>query len=596
MALRARYIGIIVPLIFIFLVALPYLGIADFYLSYLYTIFFWGTLAISWSILGGYAGYWSFGHASLFGAGVYTVATLSGKLQVPFILAASAGAAVAALLATTIGLVVFRINRLRGEFFALLTLSVTFVVAAIVSNTPIDGGAGIVLSGIELPKLGTSVSGVIYLSGLMLFVLALIVTRAISRSRFGMGLLAIHNDEDVAEVKGVPTFFYKLVAFAISAALAGAAGGLHSVYVGYVTVSEVFSINIPLYVVLMSILGGARHWMGPAIGATLITIALSLFVGTGHAELGSAGIALALIAVILIMPDGITPYLARLFRRFWYENVQGYEGWRNLAPLDDATQAIDTKYLAAQPEGRATRLLQCKDVRKSFGGIHALRGIFLDVHDGEILALIGPNGSGKSTLINMISGHFSMTFGEITMNEKVISGLSPHQITQQGIARTYQIPRLFDDMTTIENVAFCATFGGAAIDSGETPLSVAGQWLRFVGLSEKASWMPSALNLHDRKFVELARALAARPRLLLLDEVLSGLTPTEIDQAVNLIRRVHAGGTTIIFVEHLMRAVVALADRVAVLDQGVVVAIGSLRETMQDPRVIDLYLGTLHVA
>jgi branched-chain amino acid transport system permease protein len=190
------------------LIALPYVGAPDFYLSYLYIVFFWIALATSWGILSGYAGYWSFGHAAFFGTGIYAAGGLSAKLGLPFLLTIPIAAALAAALAACIGAVVFRIKTLRGEFFALLSLSVTYVLAAIVSNTAIDGGAGVYLSNVPLPTFGTSVPGAIYLLGLGLAVLALLVSRGILHSRFGRGLLAIHDDEDVAEVKGVPTFRY----------------------------------------------------------------------------------------------------------------------------------------------------------------------------------------------------------------------------------------------------------------------------------------------------------------------------------------------------------------------------------------------------
>jgi branched-chain amino acid transport system permease protein len=570
------------------LVALPYLGAPDFYLSYLYIIFFWVALATSWGILSGYAGYWSFGHAAFFGAGVYTTATLAAKWGLPFLLTIPLAAAVSALLALAIGLVVFRIHSLRAEFFALLTLSVTYVLAAIISNTPIDGGAGVYLSNMPLPRFGTSVPGAIYLLGLALAACALGISRWVQRSRLGDGLLAIHDDEDVAEVKGVPTLRFKLVAFATSSAIAGAAGAIQAAYVGYVTVADTFSITVPLYVVLMSILGGARHWAGPAIGATLITIALSLVVGSGHAEVGRAGVALALIVVILVLPEGIAPSLL---------------GWiRKLAGPASARQVLPRAKLALAPTppaqpGADAVLLECRDVIKNFGGIQALRGVTLDVREGEILALVGPNGSGKSTLINMISGHFALSGGSIALGGKTISGLAPHRIAREGIARTYQIPRLFEHLTVLENVRLCAAFGPLPqAGQEEDPDLVARRWLAFTGLEAKADLLPRALNLHERKFVEFSRALAAGPKLLLLDEVLCGLTPSEVDQAVALIQRIRAGGTTIVFVEHLMRAVVALADRVAVLDQGKLLALGAPRETMQHPEVIGAYLGTAHAA
>jgi branched-chain amino acid transport system permease protein len=151
-------------------------------------------------------------------------------------------------------------------------------------------------------------------------------------------------------------------------------------------------------------------------------------------------------------------------------------------------------------------------------------------------------------------------------------------------------------MTVFENVRLCAGFSGTSAGDKEAPDEAARRWLAFTGLSAKADLLPSKLNLHQRKFLEFARALAAQPRLLLLDEVLCGLTPPEVDQAVAMIRKIRAGGTTIIFVEHLMRAVVALADRIAVLDQGTLLALGPPRETMQDPRVISAYLGAPHAA
>jgi branched-chain amino acid transport system permease protein len=439
---------------------------------------------------------------------------------------------------------------------------------------------------VPLPTFGTSIPGAIYLLGLLLGALALAVSRWVLRARLGAGLLAIHDDEEVAEVKGVPTFRYKLTAFAISAALAGAAGAIQAAYVSYVTVGDTFSITVPLYVVLMSILGGARHWAGPAVGATLITVALSLFVGGNHAELGRAGVALALIVVILVMPDGVTPRVLARFRK----------PGSNARALKPGALTLAASHPATPSSTDGTPLLQCLDVAKRFGGLQALGGVTLDIHRGEILALVGPNGSGKSTLINMISGHFPLTSGSIALDGQVISSLAPHEVACKGVARTYQIPRLFEHMTVLENVRLCAAFGHSEVDPAGDPQVQARHWLAFTSLIEKADQLPAALNLHERKFVEFARALAACPKLLLLDEVLCGLTPSEVDQAIALIRKIRAGGTTIVFVEHVMRAVVALADRVAVLDQGKLLALGAPQETMRNPAVVSVYLGVAHAA
>ncbi len=579
-------------MVVVMLVGLPFTGVVDYYLSYLFIIFFWIVLATSWGILSGYTGYWSFGHAAFFGAGVYTTATLAGRFNVPFLLTIPIGAAVAAAIALLVGLVAFRSKSLRGEFFALLTLSVTFVIAAIISNSAIDPGTGVYLSSVPIPSLSRTASGSLYLLGLAAAVVALGVSYAISRTRFGDGLLAIHDDEDVAEVKGVPTFRYKLAAFAISSAIAGMMGCIHAVYVGYVTVGETFAITVPLYVVLMSILGGARHWAGPAVGATIITVLQSAIVSGSSAELGRAAVALALVVVILAAPAGIVPLIQASLRKRRQQRVA--QATYAQAPRDATASLASPSRPSTQEHGGT--LLVCSDVAKSFGGIRALDGVSLDVRQGEILALVGPNGSGKSTLINMISGHFPLSSGRIALLDSEISGHAPHEIAQLGIARTYQIPRLFNNLTVLENVRLCAEFGNEGGIGAIRAKEVARHCLEITGLAGKAEALPDALNLHDRKFVELARALAARPRILLLDEVLCGLNPIELDHAVEMIRKIRASGTTIVFVEHVMRAVVALADRVAVLDQGKLLALGDPATTMRDPKVVSVYLGTSHAA
>ena len=561
--------------LFVALLGAPFAGVSDYTLSYLYILFFWSALATSWGMLSGLTGYWSFGHGAFYGAGVYTAATLTAKYGVPFLATIPAAAVVSSLLSLGVGLVVFRNKRLRGEFFALLTLSVSFVLAAIVSNTSIDGGAGVFLSAIPVPDLAGSQTGTIYLLGLGLTALTLLASWITSRTRLGLGLAAIHDDEDAAEVKGVPTRRYKLIAFALSSAIAGAAGAIQAIYVGYVTVGETFSITIPLYVVLMSILGGARHWLGPAIGAVLITVALNAVTSIGSTELGKAAVALGLVAAILFLPRGIIPAIIRR------------QAVRFVPPADPIIPA-------QMPAGAGETLLQCRDVVKNFGGIRALRGVSLDVIEGEILALVGPNGSGKSTLINMISGHFTMSSGSIALDGRSLTDLPSHAVAGLGVARTYQIPRLFSSMTALDNVALCAVFASGC--SMAKARSEALHWLAFTGMTERAGLMIDQMTLHERKFLEFARALAAKPKLLLLDEVLCGLNPVEVDKAVALIREIRAGGTTIVFVEHLMRVVVNLSDRVAVMDQGAVLALGPPQETMRDPRVISIYLGDAHAA
>src|SRR5579871_333103 len=242
------------------LAALPLLKPPAFYESFLYLLCFWTILATSWNILSGYSGYFSFGHAAFFGVGAYTSATLANSYDIPFLMTLPIAALVAALCGIGVGAVAFRLPKLRGELFALLTLAVTFVLSTIILNTPIDGGPGVYLSGVPIPAIAKSASTTFYLLGLVGAAGTILIAYAVHASKLGLGLFAIHDDEDVAEVMGVPAFRYKMIAFAISCGLAGAAGGVQALFISYLTVGETFSIIVPLSVVLMSVLGGTRHW------------------------------------------------------------------------------------------------------------------------------------------------------------------------------------------------------------------------------------------------------------------------------------------------------------------------------------------------
>lgn len=235
-------------------------------------------------------------------------------------------------------------------------------------------------------------------------------------------------------------------------------------------------------------------------------------------------------------------------------------------------------------------LLEVRGVRKRFGGVVALDGVDMEVREGEVLGLVGPNGSGKSTLINVLSGFYPADSGSFTIAGEAAELLPAHQIAALGIARTFQIPRPFDTMTPRENIAVSYMFGQHKHTLVEARES-AQEWLEFTGLDGVADVPVTELTLHQLKFLELARALATQPSVLLLDEVLAGLNPSEIDQSVEMIRRIHARGITLIVVEHVVRAVMALSDRIVVLNQGEVIAHGDPEEVMSDPTVVSAYLG-----
>ena len=346
----------------------PWLGLPAFYDSLLYLVLHWIVLATSWNILSGYTGYFSFGHGAFFGAGLYTSATLMDKAGWSFLSTLPVAALVACVLGVVVGAIVFRVKGIRGEVFALLTLAVTFVLGTVIGNTFIDGGNGVSLAAVPVPKIGPTPSATFYLLALAAATLTMLVAWGIAVSRFGAGLFAIHDDEDAAEVMGVPTYRYKLIALAVSCALAGLAGGIHALFLNYVTVGDVFTITVPLTVVLMSVLGGARHWAGPAVGAVAITLLLYAFTAADYAVAGKAMIGVILIAAILFMPDGILPRLQRLRAR-------------RRARRSCRCRRSRRRRLHAPPAGDRA-VLQTRALAKSFRGVQALAGVNVEVRRG----------------------------------------------------------------------------------------------------------------------------------------------------------------------------------------------------------------------
>lgn len=244
--------------------------------------------------------------------------------------------------------------------------------------------------------------------------------------------------------------------------------------------------------------------------------------------------------------------------------------------------------VAANPS--APVVIECRDLVRHFGGVRALDGLNLQIRQGELVGLIGPNGSGKTTLVNLLSGTIRPTRGSIHVAGRNTTRLTPHAITHVGVARTYQIPRPFESMTLRDNVAMAVMFGRKPHGLAEAR-DQAGEHLEFVGLGHQSSARPGDINLHQRQLLEMARALATSPKVLLLDEALAGLNPAEVDNAVEVVRRIHASGVTIVIVEHLLRVVNLLAARVVVLNRGRLLADGDTQTVMRDPAVVSVYLG-----
>jgi branched-chain amino acid transport system ATP-binding protein len=239
-------------------------------------------------------------------------------------------------------------------------------------------------------------------------------------------------------------------------------------------------------------------------------------------------------------------------------------------------------------------LLELEGVSRTFGGLRAVQNVDLVLREGEILGLIGPNGAGKTTLFNLIAGAIQPTAGRIRLRGADITALPPARRCQLGIARTFQLVRPFHHLSLVENVAVGRVYGRAPAPSRAQAEAEALELLGLVGLAERPRRLAGGLTLVDRKRVELARALATRPALLLIDELLAGLNHAEVPAAIELIRRVRASGITIVMVEHLVRAVFDLSDRVVVLSAGEKIAEGPPAAVATDQRVVDAYLGTAH--
>jgi branched-chain amino acid transport system permease protein len=612
------------------------LDIPSFYLAFASLVLFWVAQATSWNILSGYSGYFSFGQGAFFGVGVYTAAVLVGRHGVDFFATMPTAGALAAVVGAAVGGLAFRLRSLRGEIFALLTLAVPFILGAVaLINPAVDGGQGIVLRIPEYPEFLGDFQDLVYLLSLGVACLAIAAAYTAQHSRFGWGLFAIRDAEAVAEGLGVPAFRYKMLAIALTAFIAGMAGSVFALQIGFVTVEGTFNLEVPLFVIVMSVLGGRVHWLGPCLGALIVVTMQDRLAAQGFEGYNLVILGAILVALVLLSPDGL---MARIRPRalpvslaavlvvgglagvnvwggpldwfaaalaaaavvaFWparrrraVERGAALGGVAPSEPVDDVTE--DSRPAAMNGPSAVPMqdrpLIECVSVSRRFGGLRALDRVSLRVNAGELVGLVGPNGSGKTTLVNLLSGAIAPSAGSIRVDGVEIAGIAPHRIAHAGVARTYQIPRPFGTMTVRDNVAIAIMFGRQPRSLADAR-HAAQEHLDLVGLAHLANALPSEVNLHERQLLEMARALATRPRVLLLDEALAGLNPAEIASAVRVVKRVHDSGIAIVLVEHVLRVVNRLAARIIVLDQGRILADGEPRMVMRDEAVVHAYLG-----
>nr|WP_255599452.1 branched-chain amino acid ABC transporter ATP-binding protein/permease [Afifella sp. IM 167] len=578
-----------------------YFGIAlfienQYYQLMITLVLVWAIFGLSWNMLSGYTGLISFGHAAFFGIGAYTTALgqihfgLSPWVLLPI---ATAFGALAGLL---VGIPTFR---LRGHYFALSMLAYPLAMLYVFEWL---GYQEVTLPLVrDHPALYMQFSDhrIYTLLALAMLVVVVMITRWVERTRFGISLISIKQNEAAAEAAGINTLAWKLKAIAVSGAIAGAAGAFYAVVLLVVTPVSVFGMLVSAQALTVAMFGGVGTVWGPIIGAAfLIPVGEILHAEFGTFIPGIQGViyGLAIIIIIIVAPEGV----------FWkardiLANRRAARARREAAdpaamPCPEksepspfpAAEADAAEEAVAEHTVSDEIVLDVRGVSKSFGGLKAVDNVSFEVRKGMILGIIGPNGAGKTTLFNLLNGFLKPDEGDVVVNGRSLVGRKPHVLAAAGVGRTFQVMRPFARMSVEENVRVGAFVRAR---NGEHADALAREAVEKAGLSEIAGRRASELTTKELRLMELARALAGQPQLLLLDETLAGLGHGEVGDVVAVVRRLVREGMTIVIIEHTMQAMVRLVDRFVVLDHGAVLTTGSPEEVTKDPKVIEAYLG-----
>ena len=514
--------------------------------------------------------------AAFFGFGAYVVGLGTTTLGLNFWLALLLGVGVAALAGAILGLTTLRLG---GHYLAMITISFQQIFDLVLNNW-IDvthGPDGI--SGIERPSIiGFDLTDnrryllfcVIALYLLICFVWWL------PNTRLGRAMRSVRENELAASVVGVHTLRTKVIAFTISAALGGISGGLYAGGFAYISPDNCnFARSVEF--LTMVLLGGAQSPFGAALGTVLLVLLPEWFRFLKQIYLAAYGLAVILIMVFL--PEGLWGLVSGAWRRLRGEKPI-------VLPTNIPALNLDV------PGKDNAPILKLENIQKHFGGLKAVDGIDLEVVRGTVHALIGPNGSGKTTSLNVLNGIYKPTAGKIIVDGVDVTALAPHERAGQGVGRTFQNIRLFPALTVLENVMVGAQRDNNPIDSGNAALRErALSALQFVDMADRAHLVVRNLPYGHQRLVEIARVLAGRPKLLLLDEPAAGLNQTEKQELVGLLKRLRGHGLTIFLIDHDMGLVEKISDKITVLNFGKKIAEGTPAEVLRHPEVIAAYLG-----
>jgi branched-chain amino acid transport system permease protein len=569
-----RDVTILLGLVVIYL-AVAWFVPNSYYQLILTLVPIWAAFGVSWNILSGYGGQLSFGQASFFGIGGYTMTlalvywNLTPWLGIPL------GVIMGGVAAVVIGTPTFR---LRGHYFALAMLAYPLAILYFMQyfgfqevSLPMHRDAPAAYLEFADPRYYTIVA-------VGLLAISVFACILVENSRFGLALLALRQNELAAEAAGIDTRTWKMRALIVSGMIAAGAGGLYACVQLVVTPDSVFGMLVSAQPVVMTLFGGVASLWGPVIGAAfLVPLSKLLDAYAGDYLRGIQGVVYgaAVIAIMLAAPDGLFwTFRDRFFKPKAYPPL----------PAPDPRARGTPAATVTTPTG----LMKVAGLSKSFGGLRAVSDVSFSIAEGEILGIIGPNGAGKTTLFNLLNGVLPADEGTATLGGESMLGKKIHQICHMGVGRTFQVVRSFPRLPLIDNVIVGA-YGAGLSDQEAAEEAI--RALHRTGLTAQAGVPAGQLTNKQLRLMELARALAGRPRLLLLDETLAGLGREECDDVLNVLHRLREEGMTIGIIEHTMHAMMRIADRFLVLDHGAVLASGSPRTVVEDRSVIEAYLG-----